>query len=210
MYKNTIELNHPLIQHKVTLLRDINTNHKDFREIINEISGLMMYEATRNLELEYIEIQTPLEKMSSPILKGKAPLIVPILRAGLGMVERMLEAMPHAKVGHIGVYRNEETFEPVYYFCKLPKDAAERNAFVVDPMLATAGSANFAIDYLKKKGVENITLMCILAAPEGVRKVEEVHPDVKIVVCKIDRELNNHRYILPGLGDAGDRIFGTK
>lgn len=204
------ELKHPLIEHKLTYLRDKNTDTKTFRENLNEIAKLMIYEVTKDLELEEIEIETPIQKTKGYVLKDKAIAVVPILRAGLGMVDGILSLIPTAKVGHIGVYRDEETMKPVYYYCKLPTDIAERKVILVDPMLATGGSAIYAIDYLKREGVKNITFMCLISAPEGVKKVQEAHPDVDIYTAKIDERLNEKCYIIPGLGDCGDRIFGTK
>ena len=209
-YKNVLFMNHPLIQHKLTILRDKNTGSKEFREIVSEIAALMCYEATRDLELTDVEIETPICTTTVKELKGKKLAIIPILRAGLGMVDGILEMIPAAKVGHIGMYRDPETAEPVEYYCKLPEDCANREVFVVDPMLATGGSAAAAIQMLKDKGVKNIHFMCIIAAPEGVKRLQEEHPDVDIVIGALDDHLNEHKYIVPGLGDAGDRIFGTK
>ena len=204
-----IEINHPLIQHKLTILRNIGTDTKAFRENLNEIAKLMTYEATKNLKLEEIEVTTPLMSTIGNTLQDRLA-IVPILRAGLGMVDGIQDLIPTAKVGHIGVYRNEETLEPVYYYCKLPVDITSRKVIVVDPMLATGGSAAAAITLLKEKGAKHIKLMCLVAAPEGVEAVNKEHPDVPIYVAALDEKLNDHGYILPGLGDAGDRIFGTK
>ena len=203
-------LNHPLIQHKVTLMRKKETDSKDFRELLEEITMLMAYEITRDLSLEDIEIETPLQKMTGKQISGKKLVIVPILRAGLGMVEGMLTIIPAAKVGHIGLYRDPETLEPVEYYCKLPSDIASREVFVTDPMLATGGSATAAITMLKEKGAKKIHFMCIIAAPEGIKKMHEMHPDVDLFIGALDDHLNDHGYIVPGLGDAGDRIFGTK
>ncbi len=203
-------MDHPLIQHKLSWLRDKNTGSKEFRELINEVAMLMCYEATRNLELEDIEIETPICATTVKGLKGKKLAVVPILRAGLGMVDGMLAMIPAAKVGHIGLYRDPDTLEPVEYYCKLPEDCSEREVFVVDPMLATGGSAVAAIQMLKDKGVRNIHFLCIIAAPEGVEAMKETHPDVDIYIGALDEKLNEHGYIVPGLGDAGDRIFGTK
>ena len=203
-------MDHPLIQHKVGIIRRVETGSKDFREIISEIAMLMCYEATRDLQLEDIEIDTPICKATVKELKGKKLAVVPILRAGLGMVDGMLNMIPAAKVGHIGLYRDPETLEPVEYYCKLPADCAEREVFVVDPMLATGGSSATAITLLKNRGVKHIRFMCIIAAPEGIKKMQEEHPDVDIYVGALDEKLNEHGYIVPGLGDAGDRIFGTK
>lgn len=203
-------MDHPLIQHKIGLIRKKETGSKDFRDLISEIAMLMCYEATRNLKLEEIEIETPICKTTVMELKGKKLAIVPVLRAGLGMVDGMLNMIPAAKVGHIGLYRDPETLNPVEYYCKIPADCAEREVFVVDPMLATGGSSSAAITLLKDRGVKNIHFMCIIAAPEGVKKMKEDHPDVDIFVGALDEKLNEHGYIVPGLGDAGDRIFGTK
>ncbi len=205
-----IVMKHPLIQHKIGWIRRTTTGSRDFRGIVSEIAMLMCYEATRELELEEIEIETPICKTKAKELKGKKLAVVPILRAGLGMVEGMLTMIPAAKVGHIGLYRDPETLEPVEYYCKLPEDCAEREVFVVDPMLATGGSAVAAIRMLKDKGVKNIHFMCVIAAPEGVKAMEEAHPDVDIYIGGLDERLNDHGYIVPGLGDAGDRIFGTQ
>ena len=204
-----IELKHPLIEHKLTNLRNKDTDTKLFRESLNEIAGLMTYEATKDLKLKEIEIETPLQKTKTRVLNQPVTL-VPILRAGLGMVEGILQFLPTAKVGHLGVYRNEETLEPTYYYAKMPSDVAQSKVLIVDPMLATGGSVNYTIDYLKKLGVTNISFLCIIAAPEGIKKVVEKHPDVDIYAACIDLGLNEHAYIYPGLGDAGDRIFGTK
>ncbi|WP_300329937.1 uracil phosphoribosyltransferase [Fusobacterium sp.] len=204
------ELKHPLIEHKLTYLRDKNTDTKTFRENLNEIAKLMIYETTKDLELEEIEVETPIQKTKGYVLKDKAIAVVPILRAGLGMVDGILSLIPTAKVGHIGVYRDEETMQPVYYYCKLPTDIADRKVILVDPMLATGGSAIYAIDYLKNAGVKNITFMCLISAPEGLKKVQDAHPDIDIYTAKIDEKLNEKCYIIPGLGDCGDRIFGTK
>ena len=209
MSKVTI-MDHPLIQHKISWIRREDTGSKDFRTLISEIAMLMCYEATRDLELADVEIQTPICKTTAKELKGKKLAVVPILRAGLGMVDGMLAMIPSAKVGHIGLYRNEETLEPVEYYCKLPKDCSEREVFVVDPMLATGGSSVAAIQMLKDKGVKHIHFMCIIAAPEGIKRMQEAHPDVDIYVGAQDDHLSEHGYIVPGLGDAGDRIFGTK
>ena len=204
------ELNHPLIQHKLAILRSKKTGVKEFREIVSEISGLMCYEATRNLPTEEVIVQTPVAKATCRKLAGKKLAIIPILRAGLGMVDAMLDLIPSAKVGHIGLYRDPETHQPVEYYCKLPEDIGARQVFVVDPMLATGGSAIAAIDFLKKHGCKQIIMMNIIGCPEGVKDVQEAHPDVDIYVAAIDEKLNEHAYIVPGLGDAGDRIFGTK
>lgn len=203
-------IDHPLIQHKLTIMREVQTGPKDFRELLNEITTLMGYEITRDFPLCEREIETPLTKMKGKSIDGKKVAIVPILRAGLGMVDGLLSLIPVAKVGHIGLYRDPETHTPVVYYCKLPTDIEGRFVIVVDPMLATGGSAADAIAMLKEKGVENIRLMCLVAAPEGVAKVQEEHPDVDIYVAALDEKLNEHCYIVPGLGDAGDRLFGTK
>ena len=203
-------MDHPLIQHKIGIIRRQETGSKDFRQLISEIAMLMCYEATRDLKLKDVEIETPISKMTAKELAGKKLAVVPILRAGLGMVDGMLSMIPAAKVGHIGLYRNEETLEPVEYYCKLPKDCAEREVFVVDPMLATGGSATAAITMLKNKGVKKIRFMCIVAAPQGIERMQKEHPDVDLYVGALDDHLNENGYIVPGLGDAGDRIFGTK
>ena len=205
-----VVMDHPLIQHKIGIIRREETGSKDFRTLVSEIAMLMCYEATRDLKLTDVEINTPICKTTVKELKGKKLAVVPILRAGLGMVEGMLELIPAAKVGHIGMYRDPETAEPIEYYCKLPADCANREVFVVDPMLATGGSSSAAIQMLKDKGVKNIRLMCIIAAPEGVKKMQEDHPDVDVYIGALDDHLNEHGYIVPGLGDAGDRIFGTK
>jgi len=205
-----VVMDHPLIQHKIGIIRRTDTGSKDFRTLIGEIAMLECYEATRNLPLADVEIETPICKTTVKELKGKKLAVVPILRAGLGMVDGVLSMIPAAKVGHIGLYRDEETLEPVEYFCKLPQDCANREVFVVDPMLATGGSAIAAIQMLKDKGVKNIHFMCVIAAPEGVKKMQEAHPDVDIIIGALDDHLNENGYIVPGLGDAGDRIFGTK
>lgn len=207
---NVNVMTHPLIQHKVTLIRSVETGTKDFRQLLEEIALLMGYEITRDLPLEDVEVQTPLVKAIGKQIAGKKLGIVPILRAGLGMVNGLLELMPMAKVGHVGMYRDPETLQPVEYYCKLPSDLAERRIIVTDPMLATGGSAAAAISLLKEKGAKDIQLMCLVAAPEGVEVVNKAHPDVRIYVAALDEKLNDHGYILPGLGDAGDRIFGTK
>ena len=203
-------MDHPLIQHKIGILRRKETGSKDFRTLISEIAMLMCYEATRDLKLKDVEIETPICKTTVKELAGKKLAVVPILRAGLGMVDGMLAMIPAAKVGHIGLYRNEETLEPVEYYCKLPQDCAEREVFVVDPMLATGGSSSAAITMLKQRGIKNIRFMCIIAAPEGIEKMKKDHPDVDRYIGTCDEKLNEHGYIIPGLGDAGDRIFGTK
>ena len=205
-----VVMDHPLIQHKVGLIRKKETGSKEFRELIGEIAMYMCYEATRELKLTDIEIETPICRTTVKELSGKKLAVVPILRAGLGMVEGMLAMIPAAKVGHIGLYRDPETLKPVEYYCKLPADSNEREVFVVDPMLATGGSAVAAIQMLKDKGVKNIRFLCIIAAPEGVEAMKKAHPDVDIYIGALDQHLNEHGYIVPGLGDAGDRIFGTK
>ena len=203
-------MNHPLVAHKLTIMRDKNTSVKDFRELVSEIGMLITYEATRDLPLTTKEIETPLCKMDAPTLAGKKIAVVPILRAGLGLVDGVLRMVPSARVGHIGLYRDEETLEPVKYFCKMPKDVAERDVLIVDPMLATGGSAEAAITFMKEYGCTNIKLMVLLAAPEGIKRIQDAHPDVDIYCGAVDECLNERGYIVPGLGDAGDRIFGTK
>ena len=203
-------ISHPLIQHKLSILRREDTSTKDFRELVNEIAMLMGYEVSRDLPLEEVEIQTPITKTTQKQLSGKKLAIVPILRAGIGMVDSLLSLVPAAKVGHIGMYRDEETLEPVEYLVKLPEDIDQRQIFVVDPMLATGGSAILAVDSLKKRGAANIKFVCLVAAPEGVKKLQEAHPDIDIYTASLDEKLNEHGYIDPGLGDAGDRLFGTK
>ncbi len=205
-----VVMDHPLIEHKIGLIRRKETGTKDFRQTIGEIAMLICYEATRDLPLDEVEIETPICKTKARELKGKKLAVVPILRAGLGMVDGMLNLIPTAKVGHIGLYRDPETLKPVEYYCKLPADCAEREVFVVDPMLATGGSSSAAIQMLKDKGCKNIHFMCIIAAPEGVKAMQEAHPDVDLYIGALDGHLNDHGYIVPGLGDAGDRIFGTK
>ena len=207
---NVHVLDHPLIQHKLAILRNKNTGTKEFRSLVSEIAGLMCYEATRNLPTEEIEVETPMMTAKCRVLAGKKLAIVPILRAGLGMVDSMVDLIPSAKIGHIGLYRDPETHEPVEYYCKLPEDVGNRQVFVVDPMLATGGSAVAAIDFLKKHGCKNIIMMNIIGCPEGIKTVQEAHPDVELYLAACDERLNDHAYILPGLGDAGDRIFGTK
>lgn len=205
-----VVMDHPLIQHKIGFIRRTDTGTKDFREAISEIAMLICYEATRNLPLQNVDIETPICKATVKELAGKKLAVIPILRAGLGMVDGMLQMIPAAKVGHIGLYRDPETLDPVEYYCKLPADCAEREVFVVDPMLATGGSSVAAIQMLKDKGCKKIHFMCIIAAPEGVEKMKEAHPDVDMYIGALDEKLNDHGYIVPGLGDAGDRIFGTK
>ncbi|SHI44981.1 uracil phosphoribosyltransferase [Clostridium amylolyticum] len=204
------QIAHPLILHKLAFIRDKNTGSKDFRELVEEVAMLMAYEVTRDLQTEEINIDTPICTTKCKVLAGKKMAIVPILRAGLGMVDGMLKLIPAAKVGHIGLYRDEETLQPVEYFCKLPQDISERDVIVVDPMLATGGSAADAITLLKKKGAKYIRLVCLIGAPEGVKLVQDTHPDVDIYLGSIDEKLNENGYIVPGLGDAGDRLFGTK
>ena len=203
-------MDHPLIHHKLAVLRNKETSVKEFRELINEISGLMCYEATRNLPTMEVEVETPVATAKCKMLAGKKLAIVPILRAGLGMVDALVDLIPSAKIGHIGLYRDPETHEPVEYYCKLPEDIGNRVTFVVDPMLATGGSAVAAIDFLKKHGCRNIIMVNIIGCPEGIRRVQEAHPDVEMYLAACDEKLNDHAYIIPGLGDAGDRIFGTK
>ena len=210
MNGNVHVMDHPLVAHKLTILRDKNTSVKDFRELVSEIGMLITYEATRDLPLTEREVETPICKTTAPTLKGKKFAVVPILRAGLGLVDGVLRMVPGARVGHIGLYRNEETLEPVKYFCKMPKDVAERDILIVDPMLATGGSAEAAIGFMKEYGCTNIKLMVLLAAPEGIERIQRSHPDVDIYCGTVDEKLNDKGYIVPGLGDAGDRIFGTK
>ena len=218
-YKNTEDsikmgqlhiIDHPMIQHKLTIMRSKKTGSKDFRELLNEIAMFMGYELTRDLPLKDVEIETPVSKMTAKTIAGKKLAIVPILRAGLGMVDGLLNLVPVAKVGHIGLYRDPETHEPVEYYCKLPFDIEDRIVIVVDPMLATGGSASDALQMLKDKGCTNLRLMCLVGAPEGVEKVRNDHPDVDIFIAALDEKLNDHAYLVPGLGDAGDRLFGTK
>ena len=205
-----VVMDHPLIAHKIGIIRKKETGTREFREMISEIGTLITYEATKDLKLQDVEIETPICNTTVKELAGKKLAVIPILRAGLGMVEGVLTMIPSAKVGHIGLYRNEETLEPVEYYCKIPKDCDERDVFVVDPMLATGGSAIAAIQMLKDHGVKNMRFLCIIAAPEGVKKLQEAHPDVDIYIGALDEHLNENGYIVPGLGDAGDRIFGTK
>ncbi|EJP6473469.1 uracil phosphoribosyltransferase [Clostridium sp. FAM 1755] len=204
------QIAHPLILHKLALIRDKNTGSKDFRELVEEVAMLMAYEVTRDLQLKEVEIETPICKTKCKMLSGKKVAIVPILRAGLGMVGGMTSLIPAAKVGHIGLYRDEETLKPVEYFCKLPQDIGDRDVIVTDPMLATGGSAKDAITLLKEKGAKHIRLMCLVAAPEGIKEVMDEHPDVDIYVASVDEKLNEKGYVVPGLGDAGDRLYGTK
>lgn len=208
--ENVTYIDHPLVQHKISMLRKKTTGTNEFRTLVEEIATLMGYEALRDLPLEDVEVETPIESCMTPMLAGKKLAIVPILRAGLGMVNGVLSLVPSAKIGHIGLYRDEETHEPHEYFCKLPNPIEQRTIVVTDPMLATGGSAVAAIDFIKQHGGKHIKFMCIIAAPEGVKKLHEAHPDVQIYVGHLDRELNENAYICPGLGDAGDRIFGTK
>ena len=209
-YKNVTILDHPLIRHKLAIIRNKNTDTKQFREVVEELAVLMAYESFKDVPTQEIEVETPLEKVKQTVVKENSIAIVPILRAGLGMVDGILTLFPAAKVGHIGLYRNEETLEPQEYYCKLPVGIENKVVMIVDPMLATGGSASDAITMIKKRGCKKIKLMSIIAAPEGVKKVAEDHPDVEVYVSTLDRCLNEHGYILPGLGDAGDRIFGTK
>ena len=203
-------IDHPMVQHKLSIMRDIRTGSKDFRELLKEISLLMGYEVTRDLPLENVEIETPMKRMTAKVISGKKLAIVPILRAGLGMVDGLLTLLPVAKVGHIGLYRDETTHQPVAYYCKMPFDIDQRLVIVTDPMLATGGSASDAIQMLKNLGCNNIRLMCLVGVPEGIAKVQAEHPDVDIYLAAVDDHLNENAYIVPGLGDAGDRIFGTK
>ena len=207
---NVYELKHPLIQHKLAILRNKDTGVKEFRELVGEIAGLMCYEATRNLPTMEVEVETPVAMAKCHMLAGKKLAIIPILRAGLGMVDNMVDMIPSAKIGHIGLYRDPETHLPVEYYCKLPEDIESRQVYVGDPMLATGGSAIAAIDFLKKHGCKSIIMMNIIGCPEGVKAVTAAHPDVDLYIASIDERLNEHAYIIPGLGDAGDRIFGTK
>ena len=203
-------LDHPLIQHKLSIMRDKETSVKEFRELASEVAMLMCYEATRDLPVETVDVETPIGLAKVNKIAGKKMAVVPILRAGLGMVDGIIELVPSVKVGHIGLYRDPQTLEPVKYYCKMPKDIAERDVLITDPMLATGGSATAAISFIKEYGCRSIKLMCILAAPEGVKRIRADHPDVDIYVAAIDEKLNDHGYSVPGLGDAGDRIFGTK
>ena len=208
--ENVHILDHPLIQHKLAILRNKETPVKEFRELVGEIAGLMCYEATRNLPTEEVTVETPITTAKCRMLSGKKLAIVPILRAGLGMVDSMVALIPSAKIGHIGLYRDPETHKPVEYYCKLPEDIENRQVFVVDPMLATGGSAVAAIDFLKGHGCKKIIMLNIIGCPEGIKAVQEAHPDVELYLAACDEKLNDHAYIVPGLGDAGDRIFGTK
>lgn len=209
-YKNVMIFDHPLIQHKISLMRDKHTTTKEFRELASEVAMLMAYEVTRDLPLREVEIETPVAVARTKVLDGKKVAIVPILRAGLGMVDGMLNLLPMAKVGHIGLYRDPESLKPVEYYCKLPDDVVNRDVILMDPMLATGGSAVAAINFLKERGIGSIKFMCLIAAPEGVETLHNAHPDVPIFCAALDQKLNDHAYIVPGLGDAGDRIFGTK
>lgn len=210
MSMQPVILEHPLIQHKISLMRDKNTGKKEFRELITEVTMLMCYEATRDLPVNEVEIETPVAVAKTKVLAGRKLAFVPILRAGIGMVDGALNLIPAAKVGHIGLYRDPETHTPVEYYCKLPGDISERDVIVVDPMLATGGSAIDAINLIKKHGARSIKFMCIIAAPEGLKALTAVHPDVRVYCAALDQKLNENKYIVPGLGDAGDRIFGTK
>lgn len=207
---NVTVIDHPLVQHKLSYLRDTSTGSKEFRELVSELAMLLTYEATRDLPLEETTVRTPVAEAKCYVLAGKKLGIVPILRAGLGMVEGMMSLVPAAKVGHIGMYRDPDTLQPVDYYCKLPADASERDMLIVDPMLATGGSAVEGINVVKRAGCKNIKLVCLIAAPEGIEVVQKAHPDVDIFVAAVDERLNDHGYIVPGLGDAGDRLFGTK
>lgn len=207
---NICYLNHPLIQHKLTILRDKTTGSKQFRELVNEIAMLMCYEATRDLPLKEVDVETPVAIARTKVLSGRKLAFVPILRAGIGMVDGALNLVPAAKVGHIGLYRDPETLEPVEYYCKMPSDMSERDVIILDPMLATGGSASAAISLIKKHNPKTIRFMCILAAPEGIKTLTETHPEIQVFCAAVDEKLNSHGYIVPGLGDAGDRIFGTK
>ncbi len=209
-YANVSVMSHPLIQHKISMLRDINTGTNEFRKLIEEIAVLMGYEALRDLPLEDVEVTTPIETCMTPMISGKKLAVVPILRAGLGMVNGILTLVPSAKVGHIGLFRNEKTHEPEEYYCKLPNPIDQRTILVADPMLATGGSAVAAVDFIKARGGKNIKMMCIIAAPVGIERLMTAHPDIQLYIGHVDRELNEDAYICPGLGDAGDRIFGTK
>jgi uracil phosphoribosyltransferase len=208
--ENLFVFDHPLIQHKISLLRDKRTTTKEFRELVSEVAMLMAYEVTRDMPLKEVEIETPVAIARTKVLAGKKLALVPILRAGLGMVDGMLSLLPMAKVGHIGLYRDPKTLEPVEYYCKLPEDASEREVVILDPMLATGGSASAAVAFLKQRGIFNIKFMCLIAAPEGIARLHRDHPDVPIFCAAKDIRLNDHAYIVPGLGDAGDRLFGTK
>ncbi|ADC90998.1 uracil phosphoribosyltransferase [Mageeibacillus indolicus] len=201
---------HPLIQHKISLMRDKNTSTKEFRELVSEVAMLMAYEVTRDLPLKEVKVETPIGMATTKVLAGKKMALVPILRAGLGMVEGMLQLVPSAKVGHIGLYRDPATLQPVEYYFKMPEDITERDVILLDPMLATGGSASAALSFLKQRGITNIRFVCLIAAPEGVERLHKEHPDIPIFCAALDKGLNDHAYIIPGLGDAGDRLFGTK
>jgi uracil phosphoribosyltransferase len=209
-FPNLHQITHPLLLHKLSLLRQSSTSKKDFKELLNEITILLVYEATKNLPMTTRTISTPLESFKAPVLSGKKAVILPILRAGIGMVDGFLSLIPSARVAHIGIFRNEKTLMPETYYFKIPKQSKDRHFFICDPMLATGGSALETINRLKKLGIKNITFVCVVAAPEGVRRISKEHPDVPIYTASLDRQLNDHGYILPGLGDAGDRLFGTK
>lgn len=209
-YPQVHVMDHPLIQHKLTILRDVETGAKEFRELVKELALLIAFEATRDFQLAETTVQTPITETTSYVLAGKKVAVIPILRAGLGMVDAILELMPAAKVGHVGLYRDPETLQPVEYYCKLPEDIGERDILIVDPMLATGGSAAAAVQFLREKGARDINLLCLIAAPEGIEEVCKSCDDVKIYVAAVDSHLNDHGYIVPGLGDAGDRLFGTK
>ncbi|MBI5447621.1 MAG: uracil phosphoribosyltransferase [Gammaproteobacteria bacterium] len=209
-FPNLYQVSHPLILHKLSQLRECNTSKKEFKELLEEITRLLVYEATKDLPLTTRRIQTPLETIDTPVLEGKKPVVLPILRAGLGMVDGFLSLIPSARVGHIGLFRNENTLQPELYYFKIPKDSQERHVFICDPMLATGGSVSKAIELLKERGVKRISFLCIVASPEGATKLTTTHPDVKIFTAHLDRQLNEKGYILPGLGDAGDRLFGTR
>lgn len=209
-HPNLTVVDHPLIRHKLSLLRPVSTAMRDFKRLASEIATLMVFEAMRDLPLEEVEVKTPLETTTGHRIRGKKLVLVPVLRAGLGMVDGIHQVVPGARVGHVGLYRNEETLEPVEYYCKIPNSASERDFFVLDPMLATGGSASAAISLLKERGARSISLLCLVAAPEGVRRLERDHPDVRVYAAALDRELNESGYIVPGLGDAGDRLFGTR
>lgn len=209
-YENVMIFDHPLIQHKITILRDENTSTKVFREVVSEIAMLMAFEVTRDLPLEEIEVKTPITVAKSKVIAGKKLAIVPILRAGLGMVDGITALIPNVRVGHIGLYRDHDTHQPVEYYCKLPEDVVERDVILLDPMLATGGSAAAAISFLKERGIKSIKFMCLIAAPEGIEAIHNQHPDIPIFCASLDEKLNDDAYIVPGLGDAGDRIFGTK
>lgn len=204
------EMDHPLIQHKLSIIRDEETGSKEFRELVREISMLLAYEVTRGLPLKEVEVKTPMTVAKTKVLAGRKQAVIPILRAGLGMVDGFLSILPAAKVGHVGLYRDPDSFEPVEYYCKLPSDIEERDIYVLDPMLATGGSAIAAVEFLKRSGATNITFVCLIGCPEGLTALQEAHPDLDIFIAKVDERLNEHKYIIPGLGDAGDRLFGTK